>query len=481
MDRPRITLEAVQREIYKREYYRFFLRAWDIIEPGTEFIDNWHVKYLCDILQEEITRIAAGKPKKQDLIINIPPRSAKSSIVTMLLNAWAWINYPHLKFITASYAATLATSHSRKTRDVIESPWYQASFPSAFHLKHDTNRADEFENNLGGVRKAVGSGGTITGAGGDVIIADDPLDPESAYSDTERETVNRWWNQTMYSRLNNQKIGLRIIVMQRLHEEDLTGTVLKKLKGKYRLIKIPGEINSDNVSVKPKDLEAKYKKGLFFPTRYDTEILEGYKESLGSMGYANQISQSGTPTDGTIYKRPFFRRRWKVLPARFDEVVQSWDFAFKDLKTSDFVAGQVWGRKGAMYFLIYRLNEKLDFVASVAAVKSVSAMYPQATRILIEDKANGPAIISSLKSKISGIIPVKAEKSKVARAHATTPVWESGNVILPSDPGTEDFVEQHIKFPKSKNDDEVDASNQALNHFIKNKPKSSVLGGMGKQ
>jgi predicted phage terminase large subunit-like protein len=160
-------------------------------------------------------------------------------------------------------------------------------------------------------------------------------------------------------------------------------------------------------------------------------------------------------------------------------VIQSWDFTFKDLKSSDFVAGQVWGRRGGLFFLLYRLKERLDFVGSVAAFKSVTARYPQAIGKLVESAANGPAIISYLKNEISGIIEVQAKDSKVARAHSVTPLWEAGNIILPDDQMTEEFVDEHVKFPKTQHDDEVDCANQALIYLQSKHAKSSILDAMG--
>jgi predicted phage terminase large subunit-like protein len=478
MDLSGITLERVEGELCRRDYSRFFRRAWLELEANTPLVDNWHIDYLCGILQAEAERIAAGKPKTHDLIINIPPRSAKSSIVTIYWQAWIWATYPEIKIITSSYSSDLAVDHSRKTRSLIESDWYKKNF-SGFRLRRDVDRMDEFENDKGGMRKAVGSGGSITGRGADIIIADDPLDPRAAYSDTSRETINRWWDETMYSRLNNHRVGLKLIVMQRLHEQDPTGHCMVKFPGVYKLIKIPGEINSQGIEAEPKNLFKYYKKGYFFPARFDADILAGYRQSLGSMGYANQILQSGAPTDGTIYKRAWFSKRWKIPPAQFDEVIQSWDFTFKDLKTSDFVACQVWGRKGGMFFLLYRLKEKLDFVASLAAFRSVTKMYPAAIGKLVESAANGPAIVSALKTEISGIIEIPAKDSKIARACAVTPIWEAGNIVLPDDPGVEEFIDEHVKFPKTKHDDEVDCANQALIYMQSKRSNSGVIDAMG--
>ena len=201
------------RSICKDSYYEFFNIAWEVLEPTTALIPNWHIKYLCDLLQCEIERIANDKPKDRDIIINVPPRSLKSSIATVFLNAWAWIKYPQLKFITASYSEKLAVQHSVATRRLIESEWYREHFGYSFKLTSDQNVKSWFENDKTGMRKAVGVGSGITGSGGDVIIADDPINPDLAMSEVERKNCIEWYNQTLYSRLNNQAIGLKVVVM----------------------------------------------------------------------------------------------------------------------------------------------------------------------------------------------------------------------------------------------------------------------------
>lgn len=462
----RLNLAAVKRGIYAKDYHRFFLKAWKISEPHTPYIPNWHVPYLCSVLQAEVERIAAGRKKKQDLIINIPPRSSKSWVVTMALNAWAWINYPWLKFVTSSYNANLATDHSRRTRAIIESPWFVNNWIGKFNIVHDVNRLNEFENDRGGFRKAVGTGAGITGKGGDIIIADDPLDPQAAYSEAERNQVNQWWDTTMYSRLNDQETGLRIIVCQRLHHDDLVGHVLRKMPGRYRVIRIPGEIKTQGFSVAPRELAKNYEKGLFFPKRFSIPVLADMKVSYGGTGYANQIGQEGSQDSGSIFKRAWFQRRWKVLPAKMHQVIFSWDMAFKDKKDSSYVVGQVWGRVGALYFLMHQVREKLDFPATIAAFRGLCIKFPEAIAKIVEDKANGPAVVAMLKSSIPGIIAAPKTASKEEASHAAAPIWEAGNVVLPSDGSwVEEFIDEHIRFPQAKYNDSVDAANQALLYF----------------
>ena len=308
--------------------------------------------------------------------------------------------------------------------------------------------------------------GGVTGKGGDFILVDDPHDPKRAASEVDRKSVIHWWDQTLYSRLNDLEVGVRIIIMQRLHEEDLTGYVLEKNGERIDHICIPGENGEGAHEISPKDLIKFYDKdGLFFPQRFSRKILDDYRIALGSIGYANQILQSPAPDLGIIYQRPWFQRRWKILPD-LHEIIFSWDMAFKDAQENSMVVGQAWGRRNALYFLLDQIKDHLDFIKTIKAVINLKDIWPKGGTILVEDKANGPAIIKVLEDKIPGIIPVPKLDSKEAMAHSVTPAWESGNIILPDLPWVSDFIEEHVKFPNSKYDDQCDASAQAIKYFM---------------
>ena len=467
-----LSLADVRRAIYEKSYYRFFLKAWEIVEHQTELIPNWHIEFICNLLQAEAERVAGGGRRSKDLIINIPPRSGKSNLVTIFFNAWAWIQFPGLKFITASYGADLASSHSRKTRDLIESAWFQENWGDRFKIKDDINRLNEYENDKGGMRRAVGAGAGITGKGADFIIIDDPQDPRRAYSETERDEVNRWYDQTIYTRLNDQAVGVRVIVMQRLHENDLVGHVLSHSRDDFRRITIPAEMDRE-FDIHPPELKKEYRDGLYFPERFPRDVLNNFRKVLGARGYANQMGQSPAPDAGQIFKREWFTRRWKVLPGDLDVVIQSWDMAFKDTADGSKVVGQVWGKRGGLIFLIDQIRERLDFNGTIAAFLSMTKRHPAAWKKLVEDKANGPALISSLSSKVPGIIGVPKRDSKEAASYAVTPIWESGNVILPDQPWVEEFIEEHVKFPAARDDDQVDAANQAIRELMQEPKKGS--------
>jgi len=454
-----------QISILRRSYYDFFIWAWDIIEPATPLVDNWHIKYLCDLLQIEVERIAAKKPKTKDLIINIPPRSLKSMIITITLNAWAWLRYPQLKFISASYNSSLAIEHAVKTRRIIESNEYQEIYLNSFKMTGDQNVKSMFENNKFGFRKSVGTGGGVTGSGADILLIDDPISPELAFSDVERNTCINWFKETMYSRLNDQTIGLRIVIMQRLHQDDLTGWLLANQKGRWEYICIPA---TDDYPVSPECLKKNYIDNCFFKGRFTKDILAQSKEVLGSSGFAGQYGQQPVPSSGGMFKRNWWKFYLK-LPESFEVELTSWDMTFKGGAKNDYVVGTVWGYTDGKYYLRDMVRAKMDFVETKQAVRSLLFKYPEINMHLVEDKANGSAIISELKNEFPGFIPIEPEGDKTSRASAVTPTVESGNVYLPDPslfPWVHDVIEECSLFPLGKHDDIVDSITQALRRLI---------------
>lgn len=454
----------------------FIRQAWHILEPATPYVHGWHL----DAISEHLDAVSRGQIR--NLIINIPPRNMKSLSVSVFWPCWEWTKQPWVRWLFSSYSDRLATRDSLKCRRLIQSPWYQERYGDVFQLAGDQNEKTRFENNKTGYRLAAGVGGTATGEGGDRIIVDDPLKAKDADSDAARETANTWWDETMSTRGNDPKTVSKIIVMQRLHENDLTGHVLEKMAAggeHYEHLCLPAEYEPKRSTVSsigwkdPRTEEGQ----LLWPERFGREELESLKSALGSYASAGQLQQRATPRGGGMIKRSWWRF-YKVLPDKFDQVVDSWDCTFKDTKGSDFVAGQKWGRVGADAYLIERINDRMDFPTTIQAVQNLAVMKPVAAAKLVEDKANGPAVISMLRSKIPGLIAVEPDGSKTARVAAISPFIESGNVYLP-DPSIAPWVEKFIatcsSFPFVSHDDDVDAMSQALSRLL------SLTGANGMQ
>lgn len=480
-------LLTAKEKILCKRYSEFFRLSWSVLEPETPLAWNWHIEYLCDELQKQAERIANREPKEYDLIINISPRSSKSKIVTICLQPWVWTLYPSQKFVTASYSGPLAIEHAVQSRRLILSDWYQEKWDNVFQLTSDQNIKSSFDNSKSGGRIATSVGGTGTGRGGNWIICDDPQSAEEAESEVSRKSVIDWWTRTMHSRLNDQKTDIRVVIQQRLHENDLTGYILEHNKTTYKLICIPAE-ESDDIS--PPEIRKNYVNGSFFPEKFSKEVLKDTKERIGDYGYAGQYQQRPSPAEGGIFKRHWWRF-WKPvgtilpevtakvgeqvvpcqivdLPETFDDMVSSWDMAFKDLKENDFVVGQVWGSKGTNQYLITQVRDKLDYNRAVAAIIGQHQQYPQCNGVLIEEAANGAAAISDVRRAIPGVIAVTPRGSKFARAMPLSRKAQAGNVFLPHPaiaPWVQGFIERFAAFPAVSHDDEIDAASQATDHL----------------
>ncbi len=450
------TRDELRCERMRRSLGAFVHEAWPVVEPGTPFVGNWHIDAICDHL-EAITRGELNR-----LIVNIPPRHMKSLAVTVFWPCWEWLTRPETRWLFASYAQALSTRDSLKCRRLISYPGTRDGRSAAtertlverigylglvsllaqmrgaepWQLTGDQSTKQRFENSRTGYRIATSVDGVATGEGGDRVVCDDPHKAEEAQSDVTRESVLRWWDQTMSTRLNQPATGAKVIVMQRLHERDLTGHLLER--GGYEHLCLPAEFEPSHPFVWPADPRTEPGE-LLWEERIDSEALEEIKVSLGSYGAAGQLQQRPAPDEGGILKRSWWRW-WDGHPEgapHFDQVVQSWDMAFKDTDGSDYVVGQVWGKFGADKYLIHQVRARLEFTETVQAVieltEWVERTYParRTHSKLVEDKANGPAVISQLRRRVPGLVAVDPQGDKVARARAVAPDVEAGNVHLP--------------------------------------------------
>ena len=242
---PGALLKGIRRERAERSLSEFIQQSWPIIEPGTTYIPNWHIDLICEYLHA----VRDGEIKR--LVINIPPRHMKSINVTVCFPCWAWTQAPEKRFIKVSYSDSLSRKHNVLSRDIIQSPWYTENWGDIVKLKDDVNRQNEFKNTHQGMMFSTSVGGALTGEGGDIIIVDDPQNPAQANSETERQNTIDFFKNTLQTRLNDPKNGAIIIVMQRLHEMDLTGYVLAENLG-YEHLCLPAEAEKKTIITFPK-------------------------------------------------------------------------------------------------------------------------------------------------------------------------------------------------------------------------------------
>jgi len=436
--------------------------AFNVLEPETYYQHNWHIDAICEHL-EGVTNLDISR-----LVINIPPRHMKSLITSVFWQSWVWHQYPSTRWLTASYAGDLAIRDAVKTRTLMESPWYQKHFAS-FDFKKDQNQKTRFENNKGGFRFAGSVGGAITGEGGDFIVLDDPNNMRDINSEVKRKAVIEWWKTVMSTRVNDPKKARIVCIQQRGHEEDLTGFLLEN---NFESLILPAEYDGQDRSktfFDFKDPRTEINE-LLWEERFDRKAIDSLKKDLGTMGAAGQLQQDPSPAEGAIIKKQWWRF-YDHLPLRFNEEIQSWDCSFKDKATSDFVANTCWGRVGAEKYLTHIFEQRLDILGTITAIRRVSKERPKTMTKIVEEKANGAAVLQLLKKEIPGMIPYNPDADKVSRVYAIAPEVEAGNWLLPSKKMcevlgidfslVERFIDQCAKFPNSKNDDLVDTFSQA--------------------
>jgi len=422
-------------------------------------------------------------------MVFMPPRHGKSELVSRRLPAFILGRNPDANIIATSYGADLAARLNRDVQRIIDSPEYSEIFPDTRLFGTNVRtvaqgtwlRNSEIFEIVGhkGVYKSSGVGGAITGMGCNYGIIDDPYkNRQEASSKTVRETIWEWYTSTFYTRL--EKNGQILITLTRWHEDDLAARLLKlaaedPAADRWMVIAFPAVAEENGHPSDPRRPgEA------LWPDRYPLKELMTIKTIIGSYEWAALYQQRPSPDEGGILNRNWWKF-YQQPPAQFDEVLQSWDMSFKETTSGSFVVGQVWGRKGADKYLLDQVRDRMDFPATVQAVRTLSAKWPQAWAKLVEDKANGPAVISTLKREISGLIAVEPQGSKEARAAAVSPDIEAGNVYLPDPsiaPWVHDFIEECAAFPNGANDDQVDAMTQVLNR-LNSRSKIKVLTPIG--
>lgn len=462
------SLIEVERALFAKSYYYFFVDAFAALFPGETFSDNWHIKATCDLLQKEFERMAAGLPRKHNIIVNMPYRSAKSLIFSVMFQAWVWTVRPSTKFICVSFAQFLANELSRASRNLMTTEWYQERWGDKWQFVGDAKRIEMYANTHGGYRKSVGTGGQITGSGADMILLDDPQDPQLAASEVERANTIRFYKETLYSRLNQLEIGSRILVQQRLHVEDLTGHLLNKGSGRYRHVCVPAELTSD---LSPQEWHQHYVDGLFWPDRFSRTVLNEIRDDQGSTVYANQLLQKPVPAEGGLLKRQWFQTcTWADFATltRGQEVV--WEF---DLDTAYTAKAQ----NDPSAYLVSSLVDGILYIRSAGEVRLEAPQllrfiselaerqgYTAASRLYIEPKASGKTIVQLIHNSTQlNVVEAPAPATdKVTRVAAAAPFVESLRVVLIEGPWNDAFLAQCTGFPNAPHDDMVDCLTQRI-------------------
>lgn len=448
-----ITEDDILRELLPRSFYHFFLEFWDIVS-SEKLVDNWHIQYLCNELQKTADTVINRQPKEYDLVINIPPGSSKSTIVTVMFPAWLWIKDPSLTIISSSYSSMLSTSHSMKSRDIIQSDKYKKLFDDV-KIREDMNNKGHYKNKNKGERMTTSTGGTVTGYHGHFIILDDPLNAQGAMSIADRKSTNEHIQHTLNTRKVDKAVTVTILVMQRLHQDDPTGLLLSQ--GGIKHICLPAEISSN---VHPPELKDKYVDGLLDPIRMSKSVLDEMRVKMGSYAFAGQMQQQPAPEGDGIWKYNWFNIiDGKDVPTELSSIGTDWDLAYTKKENNSASAWVTGGKVGSDIYIVDLGFKWLEFPELIKTMQTKQQPH------FIEGKASGKSAKQTLATYNINAIEVPANTDKISRARLATPTAEAGRIYITKqllDILFYDNQQGLSFFPNGSHDDLADAFSQAI-------------------
>ncbi len=440
----------------RRDLSLFTRKCFGTLLPGDRFRPNWHL----DAIAYKLEEVIAGNTKR--LLITVPPRSAKSLLASVACPAFLLGRDPTARVVCASYAQPLAVTFSNQCRTIMGSAWYRDAFPGTV-LSPRKNTEAEFQTTRHGGRLATSVGGVLTGRGGDVIIIDDPLKPADALSDTIRTDTNRWFDQTVLSRLDDKTEGAIVLVMQRLHVDDLAGHLLER--GGWEHLNLPAVAEIDElIPIARGKVHARRIGELLHPEREPQSVLDEMKLALGAAGFAAQYQQQPVPLGGNMIDWAWFRRfRGDLGRDDCDSIVQSWDTASKPGELNDYSVCTTWLIRCETFYLLDVLRERLGAPELRRRVVQKYRDYrPEC--VLIEDKGSGISLIQELRhAGEMHVVARNPEGDKILRAHSQSARIEAGQVFLPETaPWLDEFQREVMAFPHGRHDDQVDSLSQFL-------------------
>lgn len=433
-------------------------KAFQTLAPGDRYLTNWHI----DAVVHELLRVHRGENRR--LIVTQPPRSLKSICASVAYVAWSLGHDPSHRFACVSYSYDLAATFARQFRAVVTSDWYRALFPN-MRLAKDTEA--ECVTTRGGGRFAVPVGGSFTGRGADTVIIDDPLKADDAQSEKGRRAVNDWYGSTLLSRLDDKETGAIILVMQRLHEDDLAGKLLRE--GGWHHLDLPAIADEDQeIAIGPGAVHRRLRGDALHPMRESLPLLEEIRREMGSLAFSAQYLQRPVPLGGNLVKREWIK--WhEATPDQGPgaQIVQSWDVASTTADTSNWSVCTTWSMVGRSYSLIDLWRGRLEF-PHLARKLIALALEHSPNRILVEQAGPGLHLIQHLRANPEPGIPlpvgIKPHADKVVRMEAQSARFEAGQVRLPRDaPWLGELLHEILAFPNSRYDDQIDSVSQFLN------------------
>ena len=483
---------TITRELNNRSLYHFFLWAWDAIS-NQPYVENWHIPYLCAELEKVAYRVGKREKKLYDVLINIPPGTTKTILVSIIFPAWCWTKWYWMRFITVSYSGTLSLESAEYSRDLIKSAQFRDVYPELV-LKRDKDTKGNFKITkviknatgdkvlLGGNRYSTSVGGTLTGFHGDILIWDDPINPTQAASEKEIESKAHWLSQTLPTRKTNKEVTTIIGIMQRLNEGDPSGVWLKKAakikkKKGLKTLKhfcLPGEIKRYKENVRPKKLVKKYVDGLLDKNRMPWNVIEELEDTLGQYGYAGQIGQAPTPAGGGMFKVD--NLQYTDIPIDKKEIavtIRYWDKAGTQGGGAYSAGVKISKLKNGMFYISDVVRGQWSTEKREKRIKQTAIVDGQKVYIGLEQEP-GSGGKESAESSIRNLAGFSARKDrptgdKIFRADPFSVQVNNGNVIILVGKWNEDFVKELELFPNATYKDQVDAASAGFNILTKKK------------
>lgn len=444
-------------EIMRRDFRAFLRKAFPAIRGGDPISWNWHL----DAIAHRLDQVTRGKTQR--LIVTMPPRNLKSIAISVAYVAWKLGRDPRINFVCVSYSNELAAKLARDCIAIMQSSWYRELFPGTI-LSPKRSASGDFETTKGGGRLATSITGTLTGRGGDILVIDDPIKPDEAFSDTTREAVNNWFRTTLSSRLNDKDTGAIIVVMQRLHEDDLVGMLLET--GDWDELRLAAIATEDEEIDLPRG-KVHYRKAgdVLHPERESIAVLDRQKLAMGTLAFMAQYQQDPVPAEGNMIRAEWLGS-YHVPPEDGDEIVQSWDTASKEGVHNDWSVCITAIVTRQFVYIIDVVRKKAEF-PDLKKLAISNAVRHRATVMLVEDQASGTQLLQTLRSEgpvgVPPLIACRPENDKKSRVAGISAMIEAGQLLLPREASwLAEFKQELLAFPNGRFDDQVDALSQLL-------------------
>ena len=462
-----------QLEARRMTLAQFTRHAWHVVERSP-LVWNWHL----DCVATHLQALVEGRLDKRNLLLLQPPGTMKSTLTSVMLTAWIWINRPWWRGIFAAGSESVGLRDSMRCRDIIASSWYQRTFAPSWRISDDQDAKGHYSNTAKGFRLTTTGEARIIGLRADGLFADDLLDSNDAYSEARRKSLRIWWDETFYSRIASPQRSTRCLIMQRLHELDPAGHILANYGNEWECVELPQlfepwrRFTSSIGWSDPRVLEGEP----LFPQRFDAGFIVSERHRLGDSAFSGQHQQRPSAAQGEIFKRGFLQFLPRLAPITFSRVIQSWDPAVKVAAHNDPSAGLMIGEFEKGYLIMDRRVARMAYPELKESAR-VWAQSSPISALLIEDTSSGQQLIQEFTASTAlPVVPVKKTSDKIVYANICVPTWESGRIYVYGDcPWVEDFLAELCAFPNGSHDDQVDAFTQAIIYLMQRPPGAGIV------